>query len=174
MSSLIVATGFSTIHIAATAGITGVVALAASILVLGRSRSAVLESVVIGVLATVAVFLWRKSANMPQLNDDGLPPLSANDWLAPMLTYVVLGIYASVRRRSTDQRFAMAQAPRRVGGVRRQRRHDSDAFAVGAHRRLVRACGPCSCCADRARARRLSGIKAGNSRYSHHRRRHDH
>jgi hypothetical protein len=110
MPSLIAATGFSTIHIAATAGITGVVTLAAGILVLGRSRSAVSESVVLAALATVAVFLWRKSANMPQLNNDGLPPLSANDWLAPMLTYVVLGTYASVRGRSTDRRFAIAQA----------------------------------------------------------------
>jgi hypothetical protein len=110
MPSLILAAGFSTIHIAATAGITGVVALAAAVLVLGRNRSAVSESVLIAVLATVAVFLWRKSANMPQLNDDGLPPLSANDWLAPMLTYVVLSIYSSICRRSTDRRFAIAQA----------------------------------------------------------------
>jgi hypothetical protein len=110
MSVLIVAAGFSTIHIAATAGLTGVVALGAAVLVLGRSRPAVLESVVIAVLSTIAVFLWRKSANMPQLNDDGLPPLSANDWLAPMLTYVVLSMYASIRGHATDRRFAIAQA----------------------------------------------------------------
>jgi hypothetical protein len=56
------------------------------------------------------VFFWRKSANMPQLNDDGLPPFSANDWLAPVLTYVVLSIYASLRRQSLDRRFALARA----------------------------------------------------------------
>ena len=110
MPLLIAATGFSTIHIAATAGITGALALVAALLVLGRSRSAVSESVVIGVLAAVAVFFWRKSANMPQLNDDGLPPFSANDWLAPVLTYVVLSIYASLRRNSMDRRFALARA----------------------------------------------------------------
>ena len=103
-------TGFSTIHIAATAGTTGVIALVAAVLVLGRSRSALTESVVIAALATAAVFLWRTSANMPHLHDDGLAPFSANDWLAPVLTYVVLSIYASLRHTSPDRRFALAIA----------------------------------------------------------------
>ena len=103
-------TGFSTIHIAATAGTTGVIALVAAVLVLGRSRSALTDSVVIAALATIAVFLWRKSANMPQLNDDGLSPFSANDWLAPVLTYVVLSIHTSLRRGAPDRRFALANA----------------------------------------------------------------
>jgi hypothetical protein len=110
MGLLLVATGFSTIHIAATAGITGVGALVAAILVLGRNRAGLAESFVIGLLAALAVFFWRKSANMPQLNDDGLRPLSANDWLAPVLTYVVLSIYASLRRQPLDRRFALARA----------------------------------------------------------------
>jgi hypothetical protein len=100
---------FTTAHIAATAAITGAVALAAAVLVLGRRRGLV-ESVVIAVLAAGAVFLWRKSANMPQLNNDGLSPFSANDWLAPTLTYMVLGMYATVRRPSNDRRFAQARA----------------------------------------------------------------
>ncbi|MFI6951427.1 winged helix-turn-helix domain-containing protein [Streptomyces sp. NPDC050422] len=37
----------------------------------------------VGLLSGASVFLWRASANMPQLNDDGLPGFSANDWLAP-------------------------------------------------------------------------------------------
>ena len=100
---------FTTAHIAATAAITGAVALAAAVLVLGRRRGLV-ESVVIAVLAAGAVFLWRKSANMPQLNNDGLSPFSANDWLAPTLTYMVLRMYATVRRPSNDRRFAQARA----------------------------------------------------------------
>jgi len=107
---LLAATGFSTIHIAATAAITGVVAVVAGAVVLGRSRRGLSESVVIGLIAAVAVFLWRKSANMPQLNDDGLPPFSANDWLAPVLTYVVLGMYASVRGAASDRRFGLARS----------------------------------------------------------------
>jgi hypothetical protein len=102
--------GFSTSHIALTAAITGVVAFVASVLVLGRRRSGLADSLAIAILAAGAVFLWRKSANMPQLNDDGLPPFSANDWLAPTITYVVLGMYATVRRPSNDRRFAQACA----------------------------------------------------------------
>ena len=78
-------------------------------LLLGRRRG-LAESIAIAILAAGAVFLWRKSANMPQLNNDGLPPFSANDWLAPTLTYVVLGMYATVRRPSIDRRFAQARA----------------------------------------------------------------
>jgi hypothetical protein len=63
----------------------------------------------IAVLSVGAVFFWRKSANMPQLNNDGLSPFSANDWLAPVLTYVVLGMYGSVRRPGNDRRFAQVR-----------------------------------------------------------------
>jgi hypothetical protein len=100
---------FGTAHIAATAAITGAVALVASLLLLG-GRGGLFESLAIAVLSVGAVFLWRKSANMPQLNNDGLSPFSANDWLAPTLTYVVLGLYASVRRPGNDRRFAQARA----------------------------------------------------------------
>jgi NhaP-type Na+/H+ and K+/H+ antiporter len=100
---------FSTAHIAATAGITGCVALAGCLLVFGL-RGGLAEGVAIGVLSAGAVFLWRKSANMPQLNKDGLSPFSANDWLAPMLVYIVLGMYATVRRPSNDRRFGQARA----------------------------------------------------------------
>jgi hypothetical protein len=99
---------FGTAHIAATAAITGAVALVASLLLLG-GRGGLFESLAIAVLSVGAVFLWRKSANMPQLNNDGLSPFSANDWLAPTLTWVVLGMYASVRRPGNDRRFAQAR-----------------------------------------------------------------
>jgi len=96
---------FTTAHIAATALITGGVTLVAGLLVRGF-RHGLADSVAIAILAAAAVFLWRKSANMPQLNTDGLSPFSANDWLAPTLTYVVLGLYAAIRRPSNDRRFA--------------------------------------------------------------------
>jgi hypothetical protein len=107
-SLLATAAVFGTAHIAATAAITGAVALVASLLLLG-GRSGLFESLAIAVLSVGAVFLWRKSANMPQLNNDGLSPFSANDWLAPTLTWVVLGMYASVRRPGNDRRFAQAR-----------------------------------------------------------------
>jgi hypothetical protein len=99
---------FTTAHIAATAAVTGGVSLIAALLLLGRRRG-LAESIAIAILSAGAVFLWRKSANMPQLNNDGLSPLSANDWLAPTLTYVVLGMFASVRRPGNDRRFAQAR-----------------------------------------------------------------
>jgi len=92
-----------------TASITGVVALAAGFFVLGR-RSGLLESMAIGVLGAAAVFLWRKSANMPQLNTDGLQGFSANDWLAPVITFVVLSLYGAVRRPGKERQFAQACA----------------------------------------------------------------
>jgi hypothetical protein len=108
-SLLATAAVFTTAHIAATAAITGAVALVSGLLVLGRGRG-VAESVAIAILSAGAVFLWRKSANMPQLNNDGLSPFSANDWLAPVLTYVVLGMVGAVCRPSNDRRFAQARA----------------------------------------------------------------
>jgi len=109
-TTLLAAAGvFSTSHIALTAAVTGVLALAGAFFLLGR-RAGLADSLAIGILAAAAVFLWRKSANMPQLNNDGLSPFSANDWLAPTLTYVVLGMYASVRRPGNDRRFAQARS----------------------------------------------------------------
>jgi hypothetical protein len=109
MTDLVASAGvFTSLHIAATAGITGAAALIAGVVVLGR-RSGLLDSFVIALLSASAVFLWRKSANMPQLNDDGLPPFSANDWLAPVITYVFLGMYASVRHAANDRRIAVVR-----------------------------------------------------------------
>jgi hypothetical protein len=108
-SLIATASVFSTTHIAVTALITGAGAFVVGLLML-RRRSGLLDSLAIAVLSAGAVFLWRKSANMPQLNDDGLPPFSANDWLAPVLTYVVLRMYATVRHPTNDRRFAQACA----------------------------------------------------------------
>jgi hypothetical protein len=99
---------FSTAHIAVTAAVTGGLAFLGALFLLGR-RPAALESVVIGVLAAVAVFLWRKSANMPQLNNDGLQGFSANDWLAPAITFVLLGMYRNLRPPANERRFGQAQ-----------------------------------------------------------------
>ena len=61
-------------------------------------------------LSAAAVLLLRKSANMPQLNDDGLSGFSANDWLAPTVTYVVLGVYGAVRAPTEPRRYQQARA----------------------------------------------------------------
>ena len=82
---------FSAMHIALTAALTGVLALLVGLLRLPRERWLVL--------------LWRLSANMPQLNDDGLPGFSANDWAAPAMTYLFLSGYADARPPLDDHRY---------------------------------------------------------------------
>jgi hypothetical protein len=100
---------FSSSHIALTALICGAVAALLSYLALGR-RSVIVECVVIGILSAASVFLWRRSANMPQLNRDGLREFSANDWLAPVVTFVFLTVYGALRRDGEDRAFARAKA----------------------------------------------------------------
>ena len=86
---------FSHGHIALTAGVTGLIAAGISIWRLGGSTRLPL-GLVIGILVAGGVYLWRASANMPQLNSDGLPGLSANDWLAPVVTFVILGVFGGL------------------------------------------------------------------------------
>jgi len=99
---------FSTAHIALTAAISAVLALAFAAWRLPRAMLA--DQLAVGVLTFAAVLLWRLSANMPQLNQDGLNMFSANDWLAPVLIYVVLAGYADFRSPAQAQRFAQARA----------------------------------------------------------------
>jgi len=99
---------FSVAHITATAVLTGVLALAAATWRL--PRSAWPDIAAIAILSTASVLLWRWSANMPQLNDDGLSGFSANDWAAPVLTYVFLGIYAGLRPPADPRRYNQARA----------------------------------------------------------------
>ena len=94
---------FSATHIALTAALTGVLALAVAAWRL--PRTAWPDVVAVGVLSAAAVFLWRISANMPQLTSDGLPGFSANDWLAPVMTYFFLSAYADLRSPSDPRRY---------------------------------------------------------------------
>jgi hypothetical protein len=99
---------FSTVHIALTAVITGVLVLAVAVWRLGTAKWR--QAVVVALLSGVAVFLWRLSANMPQLNEDGLRSFSANDWAAPMLTYLVLAGYGDLRPSTNTDRFRQTRA----------------------------------------------------------------
>jgi hypothetical protein len=99
---------FSHPHILLTAAITAVLTVPLAIWRLGRT--AWLDSLGLGVAAGVSVLLWRTSANMPQLNNDGLPGFSANDWLAPVLTYVFVSLYAVIRPPTDRLRFQQTRA----------------------------------------------------------------
>jgi hypothetical protein len=94
---------FSMLHIVLTAVFTGVVALVVGFLRLPRDHR--LDTIAAAVLAAAAVALCRLSANMPQLNEDGLPGFSANDWAAPAITYLFLGGYADMRPPLLDRRY---------------------------------------------------------------------
>ena len=61
-------------------------------------------------LTCASVALWRLSANMPQLNSDGLSGFSANDWAAPALTYLLLGVYADLRPPADRGRYRQVRA----------------------------------------------------------------
>ena len=102
------ATFFSTPHITGTALGVGVAALAIAIWRL--PRGAWPDVAAIAVLSAASVFLWRLSANMPQLNDDGLPGFSANDWAAPVITYLFLSLYADLRPPADPRRYNQARA----------------------------------------------------------------
>jgi len=96
------------LHIAITAVITAAVGLP---VVWWRLRATYPgEAIIVAALSGGAVFAWRISANMPQLNDDGIPLFSANDWAAPMLVYVSLGCYAGLCRPADNRMFAQVRA----------------------------------------------------------------
>jgi hypothetical protein len=99
---------FTHLHILLTAAVTALFAGAAAWWRL--PRTAWMDIAAITVLSGVSVFLWRTSANMPQLNADGLPGFSANDWLAPTLTHVFLGAYAHLRPPADPRRYQQATA----------------------------------------------------------------
>lgn len=100
---------FTTAHIALTALITGVLSFAGALIIF-RRNTRLIESVAIGILSAAAVFLWRKAANMPQLNSDGLQGFSADDFLAPMITFTALAVYAAIRQPANLRGFARASA----------------------------------------------------------------
>lgn len=92
---------FSSVHIAVTAALTALVSVPVAAFAL-RSLS---RSVEVAVLAGLATLGWRLAANVDALNRDGTPWVSGNDALAPIITYVLLGMYAAFRPPSDARRF---------------------------------------------------------------------
>lgn len=109
-STLALAPGnFSHTHIALTALTTAAICgVFAAVLLRGRAR--LLEGLPVTAISGLAVYLWRASANMPQLNNDGLPGYSANDWLAPIIVFVALTLYADLRPPADLQRYRRVRA----------------------------------------------------------------
>jgi hypothetical protein len=99
---------FSVVHILLTAAITSTLVLIIALWRLPRSTWP--DILAITLLSGGAVLLWRLSANMPALNDDGLPGFSANDWAAPVLTFVFLSLYADLWIPADSDRYRQARA----------------------------------------------------------------
>ena len=100
---------FSHAHIAATAATTGVICAGIGMWRLGERPRAV-AGLIVGALAGLAVYVWRASANMPQLNNDGIQGFSANDWLAPAIVFVVLSVYADLFPPADPRKFGHVRA----------------------------------------------------------------
>jgi hypothetical protein len=92
-----------------TAGCTTVIVFGFAIWRLSGQRAWLIR-VVVALLAGGAVYLWRASANMPQLNRDGISGYSANDWLAPVVTFVVLTVYADLFPPANARRYGQLRA----------------------------------------------------------------
>jgi len=107
--TLVIGDVFTHAHIGLTATISAVIALGVGIWRFQGKRRW-LEALVVAVLVGGTVYLWRASANMPQLNNDGIPGFSANDWLAPVVTFVVLSVYADLVPPVNQRRFAQVRA----------------------------------------------------------------
>jgi hypothetical protein len=68
------------------------------------------ERAALAVTAALSVLAYRLAANMPQLNDDGVPGFSANDFLCPVVTYTLATVYAAFRPPSDALRWPQARA----------------------------------------------------------------
>ncbi len=94
--------GFATLHIAVTVLITAALSIPVAAALLRAPKA---EAVTAALVAGLTTFGWRLAANVDALNADGVPWVSANDALAPVVTYVTLGMYASLRPPTDTRRF---------------------------------------------------------------------
>jgi hypothetical protein len=92
-----------------TAGITGVIVLGFAWWRLDGRRVWIMRFAV-AVIAAAAVFLWRGVSKHAATHRDGLSGYSANDWLAPVVTYVALSVYADLFPPENPRRFAQVRA----------------------------------------------------------------
>jgi hypothetical protein len=97
-------------RIALTAVITAGVALL--VLVVLRSRFKGLSRVdclLVAVVVGISVIVWRSAGNTGALNNDPIPPVSPNDVLCPLVTYLFIGFYAAFRRPTDTIRYEQAR-----------------------------------------------------------------
>ena len=76
----------------------------------GDAAPPVSESVVLALLTGLSILVWRLAGNTASLNEDPIPVVSPNDVLCPVVTYVVLGLYAGVRGTAAHPRWPHVRA----------------------------------------------------------------
>lgn len=84
------------------------------LLLYGRwSKDAVLplgEAGLVALIVGLSILFWRLAGNVAQLNEDPIPPVSPNDVLCPMFTYVCLGLYAGLRATASHPHWGRIRA----------------------------------------------------------------
>lgn len=99
---------FTHVHIALTAAATAILSAAIAAWRLRGHR--IVDSAAVAAVVGLSVYLWRASANLPQLNHDGISGYSANDWLAPVIVFVALSVYADLRPPPDARRYGQVRA----------------------------------------------------------------
>ena len=97
-------------HIALTAAITAGAALLVLVALRARFKTLPLvDCLLVAVVAGISVLVWRSADNTGALNNDPIPPVSPNDVLCPLVTYLFIGFYAAFRRPADAIRFEQAR-----------------------------------------------------------------
>ncbi len=71
---------------------------------------AIRGALALSLLVGFSILLFRLGANVQELNDDPIPLASPNDLLCPLVTYVVLSVYAGLKDVRGERQFARDQA----------------------------------------------------------------
>ena len=102
-------------HIALTAAITAGVALLVLVVLRPRYKMlSLVDCLLVAVVVGISVIVWRSAGNTAALNNDPIPPVSPNDVLCPLVTYLFIGFYAAFRPPLDATRFerkARAESP---------------------------------------------------------------
>lgn len=101
---------FPLAHIALTAAITAVVALLLLLVLRWRFlQLPLIDCFLVALVAGLSVLVWRSAGNTRSLNNDPIPPVSPNDVLCPLVTYLFIGFYTAFRRPLDTARFEQAR-----------------------------------------------------------------
>ena len=97
-------------HIALTAAITAGATLLVLLALRARLKALPLvDCLLVAVVVGISVIVWRSAGNTGALNNDPIPPVSPNDVLCPLVTYLFVGFYAAFRPPADPIRIEQAR-----------------------------------------------------------------